>query len=205
MDIALFGRALVLGFAVAAAVGPISLLTIRRTLTEGLRVGLASGAGVATADAAYAGVAAFGLTAVSDLLVGQARWLEVVGGAFLVFLGFRTVLSRPTAPAASPSSRGITAAYASIVVLTLANPMTILSFAALFVGLGVMGHGEAGAALLVAGVFLGSMAWWVALTFTVSRLRAHVSPDVLRLITLASGFLIVTFGAVAILAGLRGP
>jgi threonine/homoserine/homoserine lactone efflux protein len=207
MDVGLFLRGLVLGFAIAAAVGPISLLTIRRTLTDGLRAGLASGAGVATADAAYASVAAFGLTVISDVLVAQARLLGLVGGAFLVYLGLRT-LTRPATPATAATgtaSRGVVAAYVSILALTLANPATILSFAALFVGLGVIGQGGLPAALLVAGVFLGSMAWWAVLTFTVSQFRSRVTPSVLRAITIISGVLIAGFGVVAIVAANQHP
>ncbi len=204
MDIGLFGRGLALGLTIAVAVGPISLLTIRRTLTDGLRIGLASGAGVATADAIYGSVAAFGLTAISDVLVGQARWLGLIGGAFLVYIGVRAVMSRApgTAAASPPDPRSVLAAYLSILALTLANPMTILSFAALFLGLGVIGQGGPGAALLVAGVFVGSMAWWIMLTFTVSRLRTGVTPKVLRWITVASGLLIAGFGVLTVLGTL---
>lgn len=207
MDFGLFLRGVVLGFAIAAAVGPISLLTIRRTLTDGLRVGLASGAGVATADAIYASVAAFGLTVISDALVAQERVLGLVGGAFLVYLGIRTLTSRPatTATATRTPSRGASAAYVSIVALTLANPATILSFAALFVGLGVIGQGGLSAALLVVGVFLGSMTWWIVLTLTVSQLRARVTPSILRKITMASGVLIAAFGVIAVVAAIQHP
>ena len=206
MDIGIFIRGLILGFAIAAAVGPISLLTIRRTITDGPRIGLASGLGVATADATYGAVAAFGLTAVSDVLVAQARPLGLLGGAFLVYLGARTMLSpcpRAEEPARA-SSRGLASAYLSILGLTLANPMTILSFAAIFVGLGLIRGDTATAALLVAGVFLGSLGWWLVLVSAVAALRSRITPPILRWVTIASGVLIVTFGVLAIAGALRG-
>jgi len=205
LDGTLFVRGLVLGFTIAAAVGPISLLTIRRTLADGWRVGFASGLGVATADAAYGAVAAFGLTAISGLLVSQARLLALVGGAFLIVLGARTLRSpAPATAARSADSRGLVSAYASILALTLTNPMTILSFAALFVGLGLVAGDAAGAALLVAGVFAGSLCWWVVLTATTTALRSRVTPTALRWLNVGSGAVIVAFGVVALGTAVRG-
>jgi len=200
MDLTLLFRGLVLGFTIAAAVGPISLLCIRRTLAEGRIVGLASGLGVATADATYGAIAAFGLTAVTDLLVDWRRVLAVVGGLFLLFLAWRTFRAVPGEAAADASRRrgGLASAYLSILGLTLTNPMTILSFAALFVGLGVTGADGAEASLLTAGVFLGSGAWWVVLVGAVGALRSRVTPTVLRRVNVASGLLIGAFAVVAL-------
>jgi threonine/homoserine/homoserine lactone efflux protein len=206
VDPSLFGRGLVLGFGIAAAVGPITLLVIRRTLAAGWPLGLASGLGVATVDGFYGAVAAFGLTAVSDVLVGAARPLGLVGGAFLVGIGLRTVLSpTPLTPtdAASIDRRGLAAGYASIVGLTLTNPLTVLLFAALVLSLGVP-LSTASAAVLTAGLALGSVAWWVVLVPGVSILRSRLSPRLLRAITLASGGLIAAFGAIAIVGVIRG-
>ena len=159
MEPALFLRGLVLGFTIAAAVGPISLLVIRRTLAEGRLVGLVSGMGVATADATYGAIAAFGLTAITDLLIDWRRPLGIVGGLFLVWLAWRTLRSVPGEAAAEDGGarRGLPGAYLSTLGLTLTNPMTILSFAALFVGLGVTGGDLYGATLLTLGVFGGSV------------------------------------------------
>src|SRR6186713_1982933 len=128
MDTGLFLRGLVLGFTIAAAVGPISLLVIRRTLAEGRVVGLVSGLGVATADATYGAIAAFGLTAVTDLLVGGGRVLGLVGGIFLLWLGWRTFDAEPVETVVDGSARrsGLPGAYFSTLALTLTNPMTIL-------------------------------------------------------------------------------
>lgn len=200
MDLTLLGRGLVLGFTIAAAVGPIALLCIRRTLAEGRLVGLASGLGVATADATYGAIAAFGLTAVTDLLVDWRRLLGVVGGAFLLWLAWRTLRSVPGMAAAETPARrgGLAGAYLSTLGLTLTNPMTILSFVALFVGLGVSGDDAAGAAALTVGVFLGSATWWVLLVGAVGALRSRLTPTWMRRINVASGLLIGAFAVVAI-------
>jgi threonine/homoserine/homoserine lactone efflux protein len=200
MDLTLLARGFVLGFSIAAAVGPISLLCIRRTLAEGRVVGLASGLGVATADATYGAIAAFGLTAVTDLLVDWRRVLGIVGGLFLLFLAWRTFRAVPREAAADASGRrgGLVGAFLSILGLTLTNPMTILSFAALFVGLGVTGGDAAEAILLTAGVFFGSGAWWVVLVGAVGAFRARVTPTVLRRVNVASGMLIGAFAIVAL-------
>ena len=200
MEPTLFLRGLVLGFTIAAAVGPISLLCIRRTLAEGRLVGLASGMGVATADATYGAVAAFGLTAVTDLLVDWRRALGIVGGAFLLWLAWRTFRAVPgeAATDAGNGRRGLAGAYLSILALTLTNPMTILSFAALFVGLGVTGGDAAGATLLTLGVFAGSAAWWVVLVTVVGAVRSRLTTTGLRRVNVVSGLVIGAFALVAI-------
>jgi threonine/homoserine/homoserine lactone efflux protein len=202
MDPTLIIRGFVLGFTIAAAVGPISLLCIRRTLAEGRLVGLVSGLGVATADATYGAIAAFGLTAVTDLLVDGRRVLGIVGGAFLLWLAWRTFRAVPpeaaAVPADAPDRRGLPGAYLSTLGLTLTNPMTILSFGALFVGLGVTGGGAAGATLLTLGVFAGSAAWWVVLVAAVGTLRTRITPRGLRRVNMASGLLIGAFAIVAL-------
>ncbi len=203
MEPTLLGRGLVLGFTIAAAVGPISVLCIRRTLAEGRLVGLASGLGVATADATYGAIAAFSLTALTDLLIDWRRALGLVGGLFLLWLAWKTIRSVPGEAATtgtSPKRRGLVGAYLSILGLTLTNPLTILSFAALFVGLGVTGGDAAGATALTLGVFTGSAAWWVVLVTVVGAVRGRLTPIGLRRVNVASGTLIGAFGIVALLS-----
>jgi threonine/homoserine/homoserine lactone efflux protein len=206
VDAGIFARGVVLGFTIAATVGPIAMLTIRRTLASGWAVGFASGLGVATADALYAAVAAFGITAVSDLLASIARPLAVVGGAFLVYIGIRTMRSVPVDPeVADPAARrpSLLRAYLSILGLTLTNPLTILSFAALFVAFGVRGSVvEAG--VLVAGVGVGSICWWIVLTVTLARVRGRLSLRGLRYANLISGAVVTVFGVLAVASGIRG-
>jgi threonine/homoserine/homoserine lactone efflux protein len=201
MDPTLLARGIVLGFTIAAAVGPISVLCIRRTLADGRAVGLASGMGVATADATYGAIAAFGLTAVTDVLIDWRRALGLVGGVFLLWLAWRTIRSVPgEAATTGPTNgrRGLAGAYLSILGMTLTNPMTILSFAALFIGLGVTGGDAGGAAVLTLGVFAGSAVWWVMLVTVVGAVRGRLTSVGLRRVNVVSGALIGAFALVAL-------
>jgi threonine/homoserine/homoserine lactone efflux protein len=200
VDVGLLLEGIVIGFAIAAPVGPIGVLCIRRTLAEGRTSGFVSGLGAATADAVYGSVAALGLTFVTNLLVGGESWLRLVGGAFLIFLGVRTFLARPAERAAPAGRSGLPGAYASTLFLTLTNPTTILSFAAIFAGLGA---GDASgdvlpAMLLVSGVFLGSAMWWFVLSGTVSLFRAKLSIRGLQWVNGVSGTVIAAFGVLAL-------
>jgi threonine/homoserine/homoserine lactone efflux protein len=204
MDFSLLARAVGLGFAIAAAVGPISLLTIRRTLVHGQLYGLVSGMGVALADATYAAIAAFGLTAVTSILVGGRVALGVIGGLVLIWLGFRTFMSRPSAAAADAARPGLVMAFASIYALTMTNPMTILSFAALFAALGLSGGAVSDAIALTLGVLIGSALWWVVLTTFVGRLRSRVTARGLTWVNRISGAAILAFGVLAIASAVAG-
>ena len=203
---ALYLRGIFMGFAIAAPVGAIGVLCIRRTLAGGWPLGLATGLGAATADAVYGAVAAFGITAVSAMLLGVRGWLQVVGGAFLVYLGVRTFLEHPR-DLGEESSRpsGLLAAWSSTFVLTLGNPMTIMSFAAVFAGLGVGAAGGVdvigGAATLVAGVFTGSALWWIFLSVAVGLVRHRLDATAMRRVNRGSGLLIGAFGIAALYAG----
>lgn len=159
--------------------------------------------GVATADGTYGAIAAFGLTALTDVLVDQRRILGIVGGVFLLWLAWRTLRSVPTTAATTDGrQRGLLGAYASVLGLTLTNPMTILSFTALFVGLGVTGGDAAGAALLTAGVFAGSAAWWVVLVGGLGIVRSRLTTIAMRRINVASGLAIGLFALVALASAL---
>jgi threonine/homoserine/homoserine lactone efflux protein len=190
-------RGLVVGFAIAAPVGPIGLLCIQRTLARGRRAGLVSGLGAASADAVYGFVAAFGLTLVATFLVDQRPWLGLGGGLFLVYLGIRTFRSGPSeAVAQAESGRGLLRDYASTFALTITNPVTILSFVAIFsgAGLAVQAGGAGAAATMVLGVFLGSAAWWLLLSGLVSLGRSRVDGRALRWINRGAGLVIGAFG-----------
>lgn len=191
-------RGLVIGLAIAAPVGPIGLLCIRRTLADGRALGLATGLGAATADAVYGVVAAFGVTAATDVLIGGERWLRLLGGAFLCYLGARTFGARPAERATAPAPGGLAGAWASTFALTLANPATILSFAAVFAGLGAGASDHAGASALVLGVFAGSALWWLVLSTGVGLLRARLR-GALSWVNRLSGALLAAFGAAALL------
>ncbi|MCX6033336.1 MAG: LysE family translocator [Chloroflexi bacterium] len=199
--LSVLGRGLLLGFSIAAPVGPIGVLCIRRTLAQGRLVGFASGLGAATADALYGSIAAFGLTVISGALIGAQVGLRLVGGLFLCYLGIRTLLARPADVAANASGRSLPGAFASTLALTLTNPITILSFAAVFAGLGVGSTGyTSAAALTVLGVFLGSAFWWLLLSGGVSLLRNRFDHRAMRWVNRLSGAVILGFGLLALLS-----
>lgn len=187
-----------IGFSIAAPVGPIGLLCIQRTLAQGWACGLASGLGAATADGIYGCVAGFGLTFLSGFLVDQQTWLALVGGLFLCFLGLKTLLSRPAERAAS--TRGRAGAYLSTFALTLTNPVTILSFTAVFAGLGMPGGSRdyLSAGLLVLGVFLGSALWWLTLSGGVALFRSKIHSGVVLWVNRISGVIITLLGLLAL-------
>jgi threonine/homoserine/homoserine lactone efflux protein len=202
MDGTFLLKGILLGFAIAAPVGPIGVLCIRRTLAEGRRVGFVSGLGAATADLFYGSVAALGLTLISGLLVAQARWLGLIGGAFLLYLGVRTFLSKPAGQVVQANPQGLSSAYFSTFILTLTNPLTILSFAAVFAGLG-LGQTDgsfASAVLLVSGVFLGSASWWLLLSSGVSLLRSRVNARSLLWVNRIAGVVLFGFGVGAVVS-----
>jgi threonine/homoserine/homoserine lactone efflux protein len=200
MDVSLFLRGLVIGFSIAAPVGPIGVLCIRRTIAEGQLYGLVSGLGAATADALYGCVAAFGLTFVSGFLIGHKLWLSLIGGLFLLYLGIKTLLSKPAEEAAKAEGNGLLGAYASTLVLTLTNPMTILSFVAIFaaLGLGSTTGSYASAMVLVLGVFCGSALWWFLLSGGVGLFRNKFNAQGLLWVNRISGAIITLFGIVAL-------
>jgi threonine/homoserine/homoserine lactone efflux protein len=199
MDPTFFTRGFVIGLTVAMGIGPMSVLTMRRTIAHGRLYGLVSALGIATADATYGAVAAFGLTAVTAALVGARTALGVVGGVFLVWLAIRTLRARPATSAATTEDRpGLPSAYLSTYGLTMTNPMTILSFAAIFAGFGLAGGGLLDAVILTAGVFLGSSLWWLILTSAVGLLRTRLTPAVLVWINRVSGAVLLGFGVLAI-------
>lgn len=202
MDTDFFFRGLIIGFSIAAPVGPIGVLCIRRTLAEGRASGLVSGLGAATADAIYGFVAGFGLTFISNLLIEQQVWLRVVGGCFLCFIGLRTFLSQPAECAASTGRRGLVGFFASTFFLTITNPMTILSFAAIFAGLGVgdVSGSYISAAVLVLGVFVGSALWWSILSGGISILRARFNPQRLKWVNRISGIVVTGFGLIVLVS-----
>jgi threonine/homoserine/homoserine lactone efflux protein len=193
-------RGLLIGFSIAAPVGPIGVLCIRRTLAQGRVAGLVSGLGAATADAVYGAIAGLGLTLISSFLIEQQVWLRLVGGVFLCYLGVKTFISLPAREAVQIGGKNAIAAYTSTFFLTLTNPMTILSFTAIFAGLGVASRSGNywQAMVLVLGVFVGSALWWLLLSEGVSRLRRTFSPGWFIWVNRVSGIIITLFGIVAL-------
>jgi threonine/homoserine/homoserine lactone efflux protein len=193
-------KGLIIGFSIAAPVGPIGILCIQRTLAAGRSSGLVTGLGAASADAVYGCVAGFGLTWVSQFLLAQRTWLQLGGGVFLAYLGLKAWMARPGSDSQADSAPGFWHAYLSTFFLTLTNPMTILSFMAVFAGLGIAA--TAGnyrdAAVLVLGVFCGSAFWWLLLSSGIGIFRSRPSAGSLRWIDRLSGTILLVFAVVAI-------
>ncbi|MGH2344616.1 MAG: LysE family translocator [Chloroflexota bacterium] len=198
----MFVRGMIIGFSIAAPVGPIGVLCIRRTLADGRRAGLVTGLGAATADATYGAVAGFGLTIISGMLLDAQTWIRLIGGLFLIYLGVKTFFGAPSDTTARAEGRTLIRAYSSAVALTLTNPSTILSFVAIFagVGIGVGGHAGESAALLVLGVWSGSALWWLILSSVFAVLHAKISAARLRWINRVSGTILIGFGLLALAA-----
>ena len=194
-------KGFVIAFAIAAPVGPIGILCIRRTLADGRLTGFFSGLGAATADMCYGAVAAFGLTVIQNVLVGLQLWLHVLGGIFLLYLGIRTFLARPAGrEAAVKSNRGLFPAYISTLGLTLTNPATIISFTVIFTGLRLGDtHGDyLSAGLLVLGVFSGSAGWWLTLSGIVGIFREKFTTSWMVWVNRLAGMIIAAFGIFAL-------
>lgn len=202
MDSTLLWRGVLIGFAIAAPVGPIGLLCIQRTLQDGRKFGFVSGLGAASADGIYGAIAGFGLTFVSSFLVAQQMWLALIGGFFLCFLGLRTFLAKPADKAVYAQRGGLFKAYAATFLLTLTNPITILSFIAIFAGLGLATADRSydEAISLVLGVFSGSVAWWLLLSGGVSLLRDRFNDRVMQWVNRLAGLIIIGFGVYTLLS-----
>lgn len=204
MDLSFLLRGLIIGFSIAAPVGPIGVLCIRRTLTEGRASGLVSGLGAATADAIYGCIAGFGLAFISNFLISQQLWLNLIGGLFLIYLGLKTLLARSAEQAALAQGNSLTGGYASTFLLTLTNPMTIISFVGIFAGLGLASTrgNYASAGILVLGVFIGSALWWFILSSLVGLFRDKFNTTGLQWVNRISGAIITGFGLFALLSAL---
>ncbi len=200
MDLFLLMKGLVIGFSVAAPVGPIGVLCVVRTLTGGRVSGLATGLGAATADAVYGCIGGFGIAFLGQALIDQQTWFRMIGGTFLLYLGIRNFVAHPDHKSGSSERNGLLADFGSTFALTLTNPMTIVSFGAVFAALGVGGTRAAylDASMLLVGIFSGSALWWIMLTFGVSVFRSKMDLNRLNWISKASGVIIAGFGAAAL-------
>lgn len=199
-DFGLAANGVAIGLAVAAPIGPVNLIVIRRTLRYGQLNGFLSGGGAAIGDAIFAAIAAFGITAAMDFVVRVETLLQIAGGCFLLFLGLRTWFARPhfsEAPA-EVQGRAMAAVFMTTFVLTITNPATMLGFIAIFGGVaGLAGAGDdyGHAATVVIAVMAGSALWWAGLSGFVSLFRHRMNDDLLRIVNKVSGVLIAIFGA----------
>ncbi len=206
MNLEFFIRGLLIGLPIAATVGPMWLLVMRRTLALGRVAGLVSGLGIATADGLYGAVGGYGLTLITNLLVTNSLWLRLAGVGFMCYLGIKTALTPPSSEAARDEGRGLVGLYTSTFLLTMTNPMTILSFAVILAGMG--SGSESGnylaTTILIAGIFCGSALWWLVMTGGLGLLHKKVTPVMLLWVNRISGSIILIFGLVSLLFLLFG-
>ncbi|HKQ26737.1 MAG TPA: LysE family transporter [Burkholderiales bacterium] len=197
MDAWLFWKSISIGIAVAAPVGPMSLLCIHRTLDHGQRAGLTFGAGIAAADLTYAAIAAFGITAVSWLLLAATFWIKLIGSLLLIVLGVRITVSRPALDSRKSVEGSGLHVFGTAYALTLANPPTILFFAGIFASVASLATASQ-SVVFSAGVFAGSMLWWIILTTLVTKSAALMKPPVMAAINRLSGLVLIGFAAHAL-------
>jgi threonine/homoserine/homoserine lactone efflux protein len=185
-----------IGFSIAAPVGPIGILCIQQTLMRGRLHGFICGLGAATADAVYGTIAALGVTVVMSVLVSQRFWLAVIGGAVLCCIGFTIFRNKNKAKGDQPDSRSRLGSYITTFGLTLANPLTIVSFASVYLGMKLGSLGDLGlqSLLFVSGVFFGSALWWLILSNAVGLVRAKYSPQKFGIVNRIAGAAIIAFG-----------
>ncbi len=200
MDTGLFINGVIIGIVLAAPVGPIAFVCIQRSLAYGRTHGISSGLGVATADAFYAAVTAFGLALISDFLFARQQFFRLFGGLALIAVGIRIFFSPPPQATTAPQSESYIADYSTMLAIALANPLTILFFAMIIPDFGVVisGNTWVAPAIFVIGVFLGEMGWWIFLCGTLGSMRGYLTCERLHLINRLAGLVIAAFGAVLI-------
>ena len=200
MNLILFFRSAIIGLSIAAPIGPVGILCIRRSLAEGRLSGMFTGLGAACADGFYGSIAGLGISLISGFLLAQANWVRLAGGVFLAYLAINTLLSRPAERPAADRRASLVGAFTSTFFLTLSNPIPILSFAAIYSGLGASlnGNNTTSIATVVAGIFSGSAVWWLGLSSGASLARNRITPRILLWINRISGLAILAFAIVVL-------
>jgi threonine/homoserine/homoserine lactone efflux protein len=190
-------KGIVVGMVIAVPAGPVGVLCVRRTFFEGAFFGIASGLGAAIADVIFGIIAGLGLTVVRDLLLGYQEWLGAFGGLYLLVIGWRTVVSRANADPQPITGENLAAAFVSTFALTITNPITILAFAAIFAKVGFDSDGVSlvMVLILVGGVFVGSLVWWLGLSFGIAALRRFAHMQHLAWVNRVSGTILIVSGA----------
>jgi threonine/homoserine/homoserine lactone efflux protein len=199
----LFVKGLIVGFCLAAPVGPIAAICVQRTIAKRWLSGVVSGLGAAVADALYGAVAAFGATIISEFLITERAWLQRIGGAILILLGLRLLFFSKSLERKREADKNgnLVGDFLSTFVLTLTNPMTFVAFAAIFttMGIGAVRGQPILTAELVGGVFVGSELWWLILAGGAHALRHHFDFRKLTTINRATGVFVIAVGLIYLL------
>jgi threonine/homoserine/homoserine lactone efflux protein len=200
MEFSLPLRGIAAGLMIAAPVGPVNVLCIQRSLQKGWKSGLVSGFGAALVDTLYGGIAGFSISLVIEFLIREQNWIRLIGGFLLIAIGVAYYFRKPLSLEAE--SRGAEQSdFVSAFLLTATNPTTVLSFIAILAMLGQRQQQEPvwQTSLLVGGIFMGSMSWWIVLTGGASLLRDKVGAQSMRWLNRIGGLAIAAFGLVNIL------
>ena len=200
MDLALPIRGLAAGLIIAAPVGPVNLLCIRRALEKGWKSGMVSGLGAALADMMYGAIAGLGINLVLQFLIREEFWIRMIGGIFLTGIGVVYYRKPPRSLGAGEDSSSANSDLISAFILNATNPTTVLSFLVVLAALGVGRQGSLWqAAALLSGIFFGSMIWWTILASAASRLRSRITDRSMGRMNHAAGIAIACFGLVNVL------
>ncbi|CUH94867.1 putative membrane protein [Propionispora sp. 2/2-37] len=189
------------GFFLAVPIGPVNLICIRRTLTEGRLSGLIAGAGAAAADALYGYAAAAGLSILTNFIQHNHAALRWLGGIFIIYLGFRSLYAAPCISINEKQSiQNLTKLFSEVFLLTLANPVTVFAFIAAFSSLGIATLITTLPPIILAslGVWAGSLLWWITLTSIICYFRTKITVTVIMAINRISGLIIILLGIVSI-------
>ena len=191
----LFLRGMVIGFALAAPVGPVGVLCIRRALADGRVAAFCAGLGAALADTVFGAVAGLGLTVVSSFLLSHQVFIRLVGGTFLIYVGVRGYGQKAKVGEDDAGGAGLVKDFLSSFMLAISNPATILAAVPVVAAVGAVGLRDADSATwLVAGVFSGSTLWWLLLSAAAGAVRSRFSPKVLVLLNRISAVLLTVTG-----------
>ncbi len=192
-------RGIIVGFLVAAPVGPLGLLCIRRTLSSGWRTGFVAMIGGAVADGMYGAITALGLTTVSGFFIGNEMWIRTIGGIFLMLIGLR-LMRTPVAKTIEQSGAvNVWSDMAESFVAAATNPMTLPALVVIFAATGLATGSELGvfrAITIAVGVFIGFLLWWLALSVFVDAMRGKFTPTLIRNINRVAGIIIIICGLV---------
>jgi threonine/homoserine/homoserine lactone efflux protein len=196
----------VMGLIAAVPIGPVNLICIRRTFAFGPLNGFMSGLGAALGDGIFAAIMGFGLTWIAQLIEGYATIIELIGGAMMVYMGYRTFISPPVPRCADEKAdsegTNLVRAMASTFALTITNPVTLLSFGVMFASLGGLAGGAGSfhdATFVVGGVVGGSAGWWLALTTVIGLFHTRIDESAMRMINRICGVLVMGCGSAVLI------